>query len=232
MFITDYPAMLLGDYVVITDVHLGMSKEILRAGIQIPYQAQRLAAKANRLQQITNASKLVILGDIKHEIPQTSFAEMREVKEFLSLVEFRKIIIVKGNHDGNIENIVRGIDNVSVKKSFSVGDYFLTHGHRNAATSKKTIVIGHNHPAIRLVDRLGASYILPCWVIGKIAMKKIHRLIIMPSFNDLSGLMPVNIREYNFNGPIAKHMEKDNAIVYLQDGTSLGRIKDLIAADT
>jgi len=229
MFITDYPAMLVNDCVIITDLHLGISKELLHAGVKIPNQAKRLADKANRLQQITKAKNLVILGDIKHQIPNTSFAEVLEVTEFLTSLRFKKIIIAKGNHDGNIENLVKGLKNVSIRKSVAVGDYLLTHGHRNINTSKKNIVIGHNHPNVKLVDDLGASYIMPCWVIGRVKLKNVHKLIIMPSFSELSGMMIVNDRKYErFNGPIAKRMEKDLARVYLQDGTSLGRIRDIM----
>lgn len=228
MFITDYPSMLINGCVVITDLHLGMSKELLHAGVKIPNQAKRLADKANRLQELTKTETLIILGDVKHQIPTISFAEFREVTEFLSLLKFKKIIIVKGNHDGNIEKLVKGIKRVSVKKSVAIGDYLLTHGHRNVTTAKRNIVIGHNHPNVKLVDDLGASYIMPCWVIGKIRLKNVHKLIIMPSFNDLAGMMIVNSQKYrHFNGPIAKRMEKDMARVYLQDGTSLGRIKDI-----
>ncbi len=229
MFVTDYPAMHIGKYIVIADLHLGISKELIKAGIRIPNQAKLLAEKANKLHHITKADNLVILGDVKHEIPRISFTETREVAEFLSLLEFKKIIIIKGNHDGRIENLAGGMKNISVKKSFAVGDYLLTHGHRNVDTQKRNIVIGHNHPHVKLVDELGASYIMPCWVIGKVRLKSVHRLIIMPSFNELAGTMIVNSGKYgHFNGPVARRMNKNMAGAYLLDGTSLGKIKDLM----
>ncbi len=229
MFITDYPAMLIEGRVIISDVHLGISKELFRAGVKLPNQARRLAEKANRLHRLTRADGLVIVGDVKHRIPAATFGESREVLEFFSMLDFKSVIIVKGNHDGNIEDIVGGLKNVRVKKSVVLGDYFLTHGHRNVSTARKNIVIGHNHPNVKLVDEMHASYVMPCWVIGRVGLKNMHRLIIMPSFNELSGTMVVNSRKYGqFNGPVARRMKKDASKVYLLDGTSLGMIKDLM----
>ncbi len=226
MFITDYPAMLIEGRVIISDVHLGISRELFRAGVKLPNQARRLAEKANRLHRLTKSDSLVIVGDVKHRIPVATFGESREVLEFFSLLDFKNVTIVKGNHDGNIEDVVGGLKNVRVKKSVVLGNCFLTHGHRNISTVKKTVVIGHNHPNVKLVDKMGASYVMPCWVIGRMDA---HRLIIMPSFNELSGTMVVNDKKYErFNGPVARAMKKDAAKVYLLDGTSLGTIKDLM----
>lgn len=222
MFVTGYPAMKLDRYLVVTDLHIGIAKELYEAGVTIPSQTKAFADRLNRLRKITKTTNLVILGDVKHSIG-TGFLEAKEVPEFFELLKFRKIIITKGNHDGNIESLAG--KKVSVKKSFAVGDYLLTHGHRNIKTDKRKIVIGHNHPHVRFTDDLGARYTVPCWIRGKADGKA---LIIMPSFNELSGMMVVNDKKYErFNGPIAKRMDKNSAHAYLLDGTDIGRIGDL-----
>ncbi|MBI2075807.1 MAG: metallophosphoesterase [Candidatus Aenigmarchaeota archaeon] len=222
MFVTGYPAMKLGRHLVVTDLHIGIAKELYEAGVAIPSQIKSFSERLNKLKDITKTTNLVILGDVKHSIG-TGFLEAKEIPEFFELLKFRKVIITKGNHDGNIEKLAG--KNVSVRKSFIVGDYLLTHGHRNIKTDKKRIVIGHNHPHVRFTDELGAVYIAPCWVRGKIDGKT---LIIVPSFNELSGMMVVNDKRYErFNGPIAKKLNKNSAHAYLLDGTDIGRIGDL-----
>ncbi len=223
MFVTGYPAMKLGRYLVVTDLHIGVAKELHDAGVTIPSQIKSFSERINHLKEITKTTVLVILGDVKHSIG-TGFTEAREIPEFFRLLDFKKVVITKGNHDGGIERLVDG--DVAVVKSFAVGDYLLTHGHRNADTNKKKIVIGHNHPHVRFSDRFGATYIVQCWVRGAAAEKE---LIIMPSFNDFSGMMVVNDRKYRgFNGPIGKKLGKHMANAYLLDGTDLGRIGDLL----
>ena len=221
MFVTDHPAMKIGDYLVIADLHLGITRELWKSGISLPSQAKPLAERLNRLKKLTKTKNLVIVGDVKHSIPRISWQEMREVPEFLSLLEFGKIILIKGNHDGNLERLITD-RRISVKKSFVIGSYFLTHGHRKAATKKPVIVIGHNQPHMRFVDAIGNSYSVPVWVVGGIKLRA-GKLIIMPAFNELAGSSIVN--ESAFIGPVAKKLRNANA--FLLDGTDLGKISSL-----
>lgn len=219
MFVKNEAAMKTGNYLVVADVHIGITKDIWESGISLPSQVSALAGRLNRLRKLTKAKRLIIIGDLKHKTVGISRQEAREVPEFLKMLKFEKIIIVKGNHDGHIEKLVAGIKKVSVKKSFPVGGYIFTHGHRKVKT-KKIIVIGHNHLAVKFMDDIGAVYTEPVWVKGKACGNKI---IIMPAFNELCGYYSVN--KGNFHGPVASGM-KDGRM-YLLDGTDIGRIKDL-----
>jgi len=223
MFLKNYPAMKIGRTLVIADLHLGITKDIYDRGILLPNQTAMLANEINKLKKTTRTSRLVILGDIKHKVPGISFQEMRDVPKFLSSLKYREIIIVKGNHDGGIEKIVKGNENVKVRKFMTINDYYLTHGHRNAKTAKKTIIIGHNQPHVRFRDDMGARYTEPVWVRGALIGKK--KLIIMPAFNRLCGATIVNKDE--LLGPVAKKLIKSRTHVYLLDGTDIGTIKDL-----
>ena len=233
MFVMNEPAIVIKDCLIIADLHIGLAKEIYDAGIQIPSQTEKFARKLNALRKRTKAKKLVILGDMKHRVLGLSFLEKREIQKFLSLVEFPHIIIVKGNHDGFIEKAIlpEMKSRVSIRKSLVIGGCMLTHGHRKIKSSKRTTIIGHNHPKIKFVDDLGAIYIEPVWIRGR--LKDGKKIIIMPAFNDLSGSMVVNDPKFSdkehrgFMGPIAKDIIKESARVYLLDGTYLGYLKDL-----
>jgi putative SbcD/Mre11-related phosphoesterase len=220
MFITNEPALFIKRVLVIADLHIGITRDLYDSGVSIPSQVQKMVDRIHKLKKISKTNELVILGDVKHKVPGISWQELKEIPDFLSLLKFRKITIVKGNHDGNIEKMIPDKEKVKVKKSFTVGDYFLTHGHRNANT-KKNIIIAHNHPHIRFRDKLGALYTEPCWVIGKFETSS--DLIIMPAFNELCGATLVN--KDALLGPIAKKIIKPH--VHLLDGTDLGALKDL-----
>ncbi len=223
MFLTDMPAMFIDKTLVIADLHIGITRELYESGISIPSQVEKLAKTLNKLGSQTKANRLVILGDLKHKVPGISYQELKEVPEFLSLLEFKEVVIVKGNHDGGIENMVESKD-VFVKKSFSMDDFYFTHGHRKANTKKRNIVIGHNHPHVQFRDELGALYTEPIWIIGKAKIKnQNHNLILMPAFNELCGATIVN--RDSLLGPIAKKIR--DAHVFLLDGTDIGLIKDL-----
>lgn len=221
MFITNHPAMLVKDSLVITDVHLGITRELYERGVSMPSQVRTLAARVNKLKATTKARQLVILGDVKHNIPNISWQERREIPEFLSLLKFRKIVITKGNHDGNIEKLIPNKGKIKVRKSLVLSDYYLAHGHMKADISKavRHVVIGHNQPHVRFRDRY-ASYVEPCWVKGRLGKKE---LIIMPAFNELCGATIVN--EQPLIGPVAKKLV--SARIYLLDGTDIGSLDDL-----
>ncbi|MBI2579812.1 MAG: metallophosphoesterase [Candidatus Aenigmarchaeota archaeon] len=218
-FVRNEPAIKIDSSLVIADLHIGITRDIWEKGISLPSQVSRMAERVNSIKKRTRTSRLVILGDVKHRIPVASFQEEREVPDFLSLVNFRKIVIVKGNHDGEIEGIV---GKIPVRKSLSIGRYCLTHGHRKVATKKNMIIIGHNQPHVKLKDEMGAIYVEPAWVQG--IMKDGRELTIMPAFNELCGASIVN--EQKFIGPIAKNL-LPSARVYLLDGTDLGTIDRL-----
>ncbi len=225
MFIADKPAMIAGDLLVVSDLHIGITKDIWDKGVRMPGQVRSIAKRINEIKKSAKAKKLVMLGDIKHHIPNITWQEERELPEFFSLLDFKEIILVKGNHDGRIERLVPS--HVKVRKSYSCGKYAFTHGHRTIKTSKEVIVVGHNQAHVKFRDELGASYVEPVWVKGPLkGPYKGKKLIMVPAFNELAGAALVNKDE--LLGPIAKHLDRKKAHCYLLDGTDLGTISDLV----
>lgn len=211
--------MRIKDALVMADIHIGITREIWEKGVSLPPQIASLAERVNKLKKLTGTKRLIIIGDVKHKVPGIALGEFRDVPEFFEKIAYRNVVVVKGNHDGNIERLLP--DNVRVKKSLALGECLLTHGHRNVKTNKKIIVIGHNQPHVRFVDEMRASYVEPVWVIGRLGGKLSgKRLIIMPAFNDLCGATLVNKDE--LLGPIAKNLIKRSAHCFLLDGTDIG----------
>jgi putative SbcD/Mre11-related phosphoesterase len=219
-FVRNHPALKIGSSLVIADLHIGITRDIWERGISLPSQVKKMASRVNSLKKKTRTKRLIILGDVKHKITHATPREVKEVPDFLSLVKFRDIVIVKGNHDGAIESI---IGRIPVRKSVSVGDYCLTHGHRRVKTKKNHIIIGHNQPYVKLKDDMNAIYMEPVWIKGR--LKNGKELIIMPAFNELCGASIVN--KQHFIGPIAKSLVARSAYTYLLDGTDLGSIENL-----
>ena len=95
MFVYNEPAMFLNDYLVIADLHIGISREIAKSGVSLPSQISKLSARLNALKKQTLTKHLIVAGDFKHSIPWISYAEQREVPELLRRLDFEKIIITK-----------------------------------------------------------------------------------------------------------------------------------------
>lgn len=221
-FLTGQPAALIGDSLIIADVHLGIAHELADAGIHIPSQVGPLVERIEQLKKATKAKNLIILGDVKHAVPGISLREQREIPLLLSKLAraFERIIIVKGNHDGRLERLIPHRQKIKVRKHFLLEGHFLTHGHRRIKGSQlrtaSKIIIGHSHPHLEFRDKLGARYTEPIWVRGHLNTR--HELVIVPAFNSLCGATLIN--RDGLLGPVAKKLA--SAHTFLLDGTDLG----------
>src|SRR5665811_564029 len=104
------------------------------------------------------------------------------------------------------------------------------------------VIMGHNHPIVRLADPLGYVSSKPVWIRAcfvegvfrkrypKLERYNDPRVIIMPAFNELVGGIAFNEATYEtLLGPLfanrAVLLEKAQA--YLLDGTFLGTVEQL-----
>jgi len=176
-----------GKILVFADFHIGYEEALNRQGILVPrFQfkdvIKRLGKIFSELKKI-KIKKIIINGDIKHEFGKISEQEWRETLKLLDfLAKFcDEIILVKGNHDTIIGPIAKK-RNVSVVDYCFAGDVLITHGHRipnkNILKKAKTIVIGHEHPAISLREDVRIER-FKCFLKGKYKRKN---LVVIPSF--------------------------------------------------
>ncbi|MFH0928860.1 MAG: metallophosphoesterase [Candidatus Aenigmatarchaeota archaeon] len=239
-FLTE-PALLLDRTLVITDLHIGLEHEIYKSGITVPSQLEKLKERLDKIITRTKAKHLVILGDVKHQVPSISVQEHREIPKFFEHFSKIKISIVKGNHDGGIERIVPSKVNVYEPAGFKMGDFLLTHGQawpdKNDLDAEH-LVMGHVHPAVEFWTGNFRS-IEPCWLKCDIDTKKLQKKyktetnleqgIVMPSFNHLIGGMAFNSKDFKPIGPLLNNniLKWKKSEIYLLDGTFLGNLKNL-----
>jgi putative SbcD/Mre11-related phosphoesterase len=239
-FLTE-PALLIDNKVlVITDLHIGLEYEIYKSGITVPSQVGKLEERIDRLIKTTRAKHLVILGDVKHQVPAISWQEYKEIPHFFDHFKI-KISVIKGNHDGNIERLAPADVDVYEPTGFKLGKFLLTHGQ--AWPDKKDLdaeylVMGHVHPAVEFWTGNFRS-IEPCWLKCRIDQKKILKKykveskieqgIVMPSFNHLIGGMAFNSKDFKPLGPLLTNqvLKWKKSEVYLLDGTYLGELDGL-----
>jgi len=172
---------------IFSDFHIGCEEALNKQGILVPrFQfkdvIKRLGKIFFELKKI-KINKIIINGDIKHEFGRISEQEWRETLRLLDfLTKFcDEIVLVKGNHD-KIIGLIAKKKKVSVVDYYFAGDILITHGHKipnkNILKKAKTIVVGHEHPAISLKEDVRIEK-FKCFLKGKYKRKK---LIVMPSF--------------------------------------------------
>ncbi|MBU3942086.1 MAG: metallophosphoesterase [Nanoarchaeota archaeon] len=174
---------------VLADFHIGYEEALNRQGILVPrFQFKDVIKRLGKIfselkRRRIKLEKIIINGDIKHEFGTISEQEWRETLRLLYFMakQCKNIILVKGNHDAILGQIAKK-KKVSVVDYYFAGDVLITHGHKipnkNILKKAKTIVIGHEHPAISLREDVRIER-FKCFLKGKYKGKN---LVVIPSF--------------------------------------------------
>ena len=241
--LVDYPAAFIEKKkaLVITDLHLGVEHELYRSGIVINPQAEKFAKIINKLIEQLRAKYLIILGDVKHEVPGMSFRELKQIPKFFEAVKDVKIFIARGNHDVGLEDILPSYVSLHGSRGFRMQEYGFFHGHAwpsKVLTRCDYLFMGHLQPAVEFVDSFGFRSIEQVWLKGRLNREKVKekyktkkvgklKLLILPSFNKLSGSLILNrTSPSELLGPVISRgfAELEKFDVHLLDGTYLGKL--------
>ena len=170
---------------VFADFHIGFEQSLESQGVLVPrFQFKDIIKRLEKIFARVKPATIVINGDLKHEFGEIS---RQEWNDCLALIDFlaskcEHIILIQGNHDTILGPIARK-RNLEVVNSYSAGDIFITHGDKlpeqELVKSIKTIIIGHEHPAIELAEAAKKEK-YKCFLVGK---WKGRALVVQPSFN-------------------------------------------------
>lgn len=202
------------------DLHMGIEREYWRAGIR----ASGLSRKAGELLETvikkTKPKKIIIAGDLKHNVPDFTTREAEEVRRVVEFLASQgELLIIKGNHDGDLEKIIPWANIVPGYGTLE-GNVYILHGHARPSDEifdAAAIVMGHIHPAIVLEHKFGRQ-------VEKVFLTAKWRdipVIVLPAFSPLITGMDVANTE-NLIGPTAKEFEQVDA--FLLDGTYARRV--------
>ena len=239
--IINEPALFIQDQktLVVADLHIGIESELIESGVNAEPQTNKMIDHLVLLCKKFHPKKIILLGDIKHNIPSSTIWERKDVKNFLQTIEeFGIIYVLPGNHDGNIKKLISEKTIVYPSDGCIIGNIGFVHGHRwpsEKIMQCEMIVMAHSHPTVMFTDRRGFRTFESCWLkAGFIKDKLIERypesigdpqILVMPAFNPLCGGTAVN--KEGIVGPIGKMINIDDSQVYLLDGSFLGRLKDI-----
>ncbi len=241
--IIDEPALFAKDInaLIVADLHIGIEHEMFLAGAKIPSKTIELQERLIKLLKKTGAGTLIIAGDLKHNIPVSSFREERDIPELMyTLFDLLdKIHLTPGNHDGGIREFLPEMVKLHSSKGFTIGDYGIWHGHcwpSEGVMASKTVLMAHVHPQAAFVDGVEARSAERCWVRGKWNKKKAaeryskvgKKFVMLPAFNDLCGGSHINDNSQRKIGTVLRNelVDIQNAEMFLMDGTNLGKVKD------
>ena len=189
---------------VISDLHLGFEGALAEQGVSIPrFQRRVILERLGQMFDRTKAEQVIIAGDFKHEFSKNLVDEWVEVKQVLRFIRDRATrVLVRGNHDNYLATILGDL-NLPLNARADVGGYTIVHGHEEVSTLHP-IIMGHEHPAVKLKDDLGATVSVPAFLVTQ-------GLIVLPAFSPLA--LGVDVSSYPYLSPILNRTPIDDARV-------------------
>lgn len=235
---------------VVADYHAGIEVALRHDGVEIASRATERRDAVLGLLDRTGADRVVFLGDLGDAIGLGGREEREEVTTLLgALTERVPVTVVKGNHDGEVEQLAEEVSAVDAEQvtvtasdGARLGDVGFAHGHTWPSLdvlAADVVAIGHEHPMVRLTDEVGGARVERAWLRGDLvpdpflerlgagdeddgvaAVDIDGELVVCPAFNDLLGGTWTNT-DQGFLAPFLPDGMR-NAQAYLLDGTRLG----------
>ncbi len=245
-FISDGPALLVRNrerILVVADLHIGIEADLAAHGWHI---ASRTRERLERLVSCISATSpdlLLLLGDIKHNLPKTTQQEYHELPEFLETI--RKLVpfcVLPGNHDTAIRRFLNEGELLKKNGVILDGTGYL-HGHMipSPLLKGRLIIAGHHHPLVSIHDEVGCALRTPAYLFACLEPSPLFnqekrekdatyglppvagdtRALFMPAFNEFAGFDIMRIIRHPFS-PLSRAIRAESAEVFLTDGTYVG----------
>ncbi len=207
---------------IIADLHIGQEEAMNKQGILIPrFQFKEIEKRLKNILDKLEIKRIIINGDLKHEFGIISEQEWRNTLKILDLcLNYAPVILIRGNHDKIIGPIANK-RNVQILESYKTKGITILHGDKLKEIKTKTIIIGHEHPAITISDKIRKEK-YKCFLKGKWKNKNI---IVMPSFNQLTE--GTDIASQRLLSPFLKNISNFEVYVIEDKVYNFGKLKNL-----
>ncbi len=212
---------------IVGDLHIGMEEALNTKGVLIPrFQFKELMDRLAKIVNVAKPKKIILIGDVKHEFGVITETEWRNIVRLIDfLKEKAELQIIKGNHDAIVLPIAKK-RNIPVSDHIAIGDFYLCHGHKLPTDQDfkeaKTIIMGHEHPAIGLEDGPRRET-YKCFLVGRYKRKN---LIVLPSLSTLSE--GTDVTKEQFLSPLIKNIGDFKFYIVADKVYEFGKVKDVM----
>jgi len=224
-------AVYVNKTLIVTDFHIGYEESLNKQGLMVPrFQFDEIMKRLEKIFSRLKGKKIeriVVNGDLKHEFSTISDQEWRHTLKLLDFFEkhCNEIILIKGNHDTILGPIAKK-RNIRVMDHFIINNILIIHGDvipsKTLLKGVKTIIIGHEHPAVSVREGPRAE-LFKAFLVGK--WKK-YNLVVQPSFNLVTEGTDV-LKEEVLIPFLKGNLRNLNAIIVGDKLYNFGKIKDL-----
>ena len=226
----------------VSDLHLGLEKEMAKKGFRIPPYSQKMLDRMNAMAEANRLSRIIVVGDVKHSIGKVEDIDWNIIPWFFGalLDVFSAVEVVPGNHDGLLGSVLPSRVKLHPSEGTVIGERSkvgIAHGHSWPSAEvicAKTLVMGHSHFRYEMRDKFGGRSKEAVWLfadydVADLLKKAAYppskrgegKLIVMPPFNNLVGGQAINAKGGFDFGPILSSgsLSVTDSDVFLLDGT-------------
>lgn len=238
----------------LADLHFGLEYGYLGKGVTVKGRFDESLERIIDILDAIEADKVLLVGDVKDDLFGTGRGTLFQLGMFFDALteRSRKVVMVKGNHDSRIEDILPGHIRLLGPRGGVVDGIGLFHGHswpRADILKAPLVLTAHNHPTFASVLGGNRYHYHRCWLRGKLDEERVSErfpqadpekvrrgeFIVMPAFTSMGKGVVVN-GDGVFLGPVLANglLAEENTRVYLLDGTdvgTLGEIRGMIGTD-
>ncbi|MBD3313877.1 phosphoesterase [Candidatus Woesearchaeota archaeon] len=218
----------IGSALIIGDLHIGYEEALNKQGVMVPrFQFRDILKRMTAILRKAKPDIVVLNGDIKHEFGTISEQEWRETLKIIDLIlkYAKKLVLVRGNHDTILGPIAKK-RHVEIVDTYQIDDGMIVvlHGHKEVKLPKntKTIIIGHDHPAVSLREGPRVE-VFKCFLKGEYKKKE---LIVMPSFNLVTEGSDMT-REKSLSPYLKQDLDNFRVYIVSDKVYDFGRLKDI-----
>lgn len=193
---------------VLSDLHIGFEEVMAQKGLLLPkIQTVDIMELLNTVIDKYNPEQIWIDGDFKHEFSRNVEQEWRDIKKIIELILSRtKLTIIRGNHDNFLKNILAKY-NVPFLQSAKIDNYLIVHGDKKIDQKNSFLILGHEHPSIKIRDSIGAIISIPAFLYDPE-----DKVLVLPSPSIYSS--GSDILSSNTISPMLKDLEFSKFFVY------------------
>jgi putative SbcD/Mre11-related phosphoesterase len=189
---------------IIADLHLGWEMALRDKGIYVPSQSFKILQKLVSVLSKYKPDTLLILGDVKYTVTAAKLGEWHDIPAFFTELKnhVKNIVIVRGNHDANLEPLLPENIPLFPATGTIVGEVGLFHGHKWPSPMLlkcKTIIMGHIHPVAVFRDPSGFKIGRQVWVKAKCDVHQLSKTLLQKQRIKIEGTPEETMKKhYNF----------------------------------
>jgi DNA ligase-associated metallophosphoesterase len=162
---------------IVADIHLGKSAAFRAKGLPVPEgDSARDLGRLLDLAKMTNASLLVIAGDLFHSPTGITPELEAALADFMNRIGI-PVTLVVGNHDIKIPQLPAGLRSVP---HLDIAENLRVIHDPAHVSGKRLHIAGHWHPVVKIPDGKRTSLRLPCFLFR-------DNTLVLPAFGSFTG---------------------------------------------